>query len=151
MSAGPVRTRRTARVLLVDGADRFLLFRFVPDGMPAFWMLPGGECEAHEDFAAAARRELFEETGIRADPRPLAPERRFHYRYEGAQVLGIEHLFHWRTRDTRIDTSGHTPLERERMQRHRWFALEDLADWDEPVWPRDIAELIALAGGAAAA
>ena len=106
-----VYIRRAARVLLVDPADRLLMFRYVPDDLPAFWLLPGGECEPGEHFAAAARRELFEETGIAARPRHIAVTRTFDYVYQGQPVRGIEHFFHHRTSKTRIDTSGHTELE----------------------------------------
>jgi len=145
VSSAPTRTRRTARVLLAGGDGRVLLFRYVPDGMPAFWMLPGGELDPDEDFSEAARRELFEETGIKADPRPLGVAREFHYIYDRQKVLGVEHFFHHRTDATSIDTSGHTELEQVCMQEHRWFALEDLPGWHEPVWPKDIAELVELA------
>ncbi|MGE3692504.1 MAG: NUDIX hydrolase [Novosphingobium sp.] len=143
------RTRRTARVLLAGGDGRVLLFRYVPEGSPAFWMLPGGELDPHEDFAEAARRELFEETGIDADPAPLGIAREFHYTYEHQQVLGVEHFFLHRTESCAIDTSGHTPLEQVRMQEHRWFALEELEDWPELVWPKDIAALLDSANGLA--
>lgn len=145
MNAAPTRTRRTARVLLAGGDGRVLLFRYVPDGMPAFWMLPGGELDPEEDFPEAARRELLEETGIAAEPRPLGVAREFHYIYDHQQVLGVEHFFHHRTEATAIDTSGHTELEQVCMQEHRWFALEELADWPEPVWPKDIAALLEVA------
>lgn len=141
----PRRIRRAARVLLVDGAGRLLLFRYVPDDLPPFWLLPGGECEGDEDFAAAARRELFEETGIAAQPRRLAVTREFDYVYQGLPVRGIEHFFSHRTRETRIDTSGHTEVERRAMQEYRWFAPAELSGWHEPVYPADIAELIGQA------
>ena len=66
-----------------------LLFRYVPEGMPAFWMLPGGELDTHEDFPEAARRQLLDETGIAADPLPLGVAREFHYIYAHQQVLGV--------------------------------------------------------------
>lgn len=141
----PRRTRRTARVLLTGLEGRVLLFRYVPDGMPAFWMLPGGELDPHEDFPEAARRELLEETGISAEPRPLGVAREFRYIYDHQQVLGQEHFFHHHTEASSIDTSGHTELEQVCMQEHRWFALEELVEWPEPVWPKDIAALVALA------
>ncbi len=138
----PRHIRRAARVLLLDGQGRLLLFRYVPDNLPAFWILPGGECEPDEDFASAASRELFEETGIAAQPRCLAVTREFDYVYEGMPVRGIEHFFSHRTRETRIDTSGHTELEQRAMQEYRWFAPAELSGWHEPLYPADIAELI---------
>ena len=113
--------------------------------MPAFWMLPGGELDPHEDFPEAARRELLEETGINAEPRPLGVSRQFHYIYDHQQVLGVEHFFHHRTDAEAIDTSGHTELEQVCMQEHRWFAIDEIPDWPEPIWPRDIASLLQAA------
>ena len=37
------------------------------------WDIPKGEAEAGEDFAAAAARELFEETGLSITPAELTP------------------------------------------------------------------------------
>lgn len=50
-------------VLRTDGAA--LLQRRTDNGL---WELPAGACEPGQSFAGAAAAELFEETGIRADP-----------------------------------------------------------------------------------
>ena len=67
--AMPRTLRPAARILLVDGAGRVLLFRFTPeDGRAPFWCTPGGAVDPGESYEEAARRELYEETGIIADP-----------------------------------------------------------------------------------
>jgi 8-oxo-dGTP pyrophosphatase MutT (NUDIX family) len=137
-----VYVRRAARILLTDGEDRVLLFRYTPGNMPAFWLLPGGECDPYEDFPEAARRELFEETGIHAEPDAIGVKREMRYEFEGTPVHGIEHFFRHRVETAEIDTSGHTALERERMLEHRWFTLAELRAWHEPVWPQDIPHLL---------
>ena len=48
------------------------------------------------------------------------------YDYLGEPVKSVEHFFHHRAAHARIDTSGHTALEREVMQEHRWFTLDEL-------------------------
>jgi ADP-ribose pyrophosphatase YjhB (NUDIX family) len=60
------RLRATSRVLLFDRDDRILLFLTkAPDSSGvARWLTPGGGVDAGETFEEAARRELFEETGL---------------------------------------------------------------------------------------
>ncbi|MGI5375242.1 NUDIX hydrolase [Streptomyces sp. CA-251387] len=55
-------------VLLLDPDGRILLLRYA-EGRPSAgtWWLPGGMLEHGEDPPAAARRELYEETGIILD------------------------------------------------------------------------------------
>ena len=69
-AAGVVRANLGAGTVLVDFGDpepRALLLRRrkPPTGL---WENPGGMLERGEDFAACARRELLEETGVAAEP-----------------------------------------------------------------------------------
>ena len=47
------RPRPAARILLVDGLGRVLLFRFTPADRPPFWVTPGGAVVAHEVVSRA--------------------------------------------------------------------------------------------------
>jgi 8-oxo-dGTP pyrophosphatase MutT (NUDIX family) len=140
------RIRRAARVVLLGPDGRVLLFRYVPADYPPFWILPGGACDPNEDFAAAARRELFEETGIDAAPLPLDLTREAEYDYLGEPVKSVEQFFHHRVGEARIDTSRHTELEREVMQVHRWFTRDELRAWPETIYPVDLTTLVARIG-----
>jgi ADP-ribose pyrophosphatase YjhB (NUDIX family) len=66
MTTGPqITVRIAARVVLLDPANRILLFRYVePWSRPAIWATPGGGLEPGETDAAAARRDVVEETGL---------------------------------------------------------------------------------------
>jgi 8-oxo-dGTP pyrophosphatase MutT (NUDIX family) len=69
----------TASAVVFDEHDRVLLVHHNKLGL---WVYPGGHIDSNEDPAQAAVREVFEETGVRAqvvDGRP--------YRHPGATVL----------------------------------------------------------------
>jgi len=66
--------RLTADVVLFGKHDRQLWVLMIRRGWEPFagwWALPGGHVDAGEDTAAAARRELAEETGLRLNPDAL--------------------------------------------------------------------------------
>jgi len=119
------------------------MFRFDVPGCAPFWVTAGGECEVGEAFEDAARRELFEETGITADPGPqiaqLTPD---FITVEGEPVQADERSFIVRVESSTIDTSHHTALEQKVMTQHRWFAMAELADWPEAVFPDTLASMI---------
>lgn len=131
--------------MVLGPEERLLLFRYVAPGFDPFWIMPGGECEAGEDYAEAARRELREETGIDAQPEPLGVTRQADYVYAGEPVHAIEHFFTHRATADAIDTSGHTALEREVMREHRWLTRAEIARWPETIYPLDILDLAELA------
>lgn len=138
----PART--AARIVLLDRAGRVLLFRFEPDDRPPFWCTPGGALEPGESYAEAARRELFEECGIDAEPGAEILQRYAEFTtIEGVPVRADERYFFIRTEVTDIDTRGHTALEQRVMTRWRWFAAAELAELAEPFFPEDLAGIIA--------
>lgn len=73
LPAAPERPwRLSARLLLVDPADRVLLVP-VHDDEASWWDLPGGGVEAGESTAQAAVRETLEETGYAVAPADVGP------------------------------------------------------------------------------
>ncbi len=138
-----LRLRRAARLIVLDPEMRALMFRYDVPGRPPFWVTAGGECDPGESFEDAARRELFEETGITADPGPeiarMTPE---FITVEGEPVQADERFFLIRVAETKVDTAGHTELEQKLMTQHRWFTLDELESWHEAVFPMNLADMI---------
>jgi 8-oxo-dGTP pyrophosphatase MutT (NUDIX family) len=141
MSRAP---RPAARILLVDDAGRILMFRFTPeDGRAPFWCTVGGAVDPGETYEQAARRELYEETGIIADPGPELFRREVDFlTIEGVEVTADERYFLVRTEAREIDPAGHTELEQRVMQHWRWIAPAELDSLGEQYFPEDLSQIL---------
>ena len=135
--------RPAARILLVDGAGRTLMFRFTPDDRPPFWCTPGGAVDPGESYEDAARRELLEETGLDRDCGPQVARRQVEFRtIEGVEVEADERYFRVDVDAHDVTVAGHTVLEQRVMQSWRWFTRQELAAHDEPYFPTDLVALL---------
>ena len=145
MTPPPVLAQRpAARILLLDGRGRVLLFRFTPGDRPPFWVTPGGAVDPGEDHAVAARRELLEEVGLDRDCGPEIARRHVAFRtIEGVEVEADERYFRVEVDRCDVRTAGHTELERRVMLEWRWFTRDEIARHDEPVYPVDLLEMLA--------
>jgi HAD superfamily hydrolase (TIGR01509 family) len=142
----PVVTDRPAvRVLCLDPAERLLLLRFRdPVSGDELWEPPGGRIEAGETPAAAAVRELLEETGYAA---PVAPAGgvavRRDYLWCGERVHNDERFFLARVsgepdREPRLGAD-----EAEILAGSRWWHWAELAGSGERTDPAELAGLVA--------
>lgn len=107
------------RVMVINEDNEVLLVRgVISDGK---WSLPGGGVARGEEPAAAARRELFEETGIDA------PERAFHYleTLDGTQtdVSYRAPLYLLHSKRNLLPAKAVNPWEISQVQ---WFPMDDL-------------------------
>jgi 8-oxo-dGTP pyrophosphatase MutT (NUDIX family) len=141
-------TRRSARVLLLDGADRLLLVKSaLPPHIPGgyAWFTPGGGLEEGENLSAAAARELQEETGLSANPADL----RLVAYTEGTADLGWasglfrDDFFYYRVASHEVSVADLMDYERLLYGGHRWWTQSELASTDEIVYPFGLASLMA--------
>jgi 8-oxo-dGTP diphosphatase len=134
---------------MLDPSDRVLLFQFqLPAGMisegPArFWATPGGAIEADEDARVAVEREVREETGIadfEVGPELWVGEQSL--TLNGVPTFCRERFFLVRAATSSISSAGWTELEKEVMQSHRWWSVQDLLTSEETIYPLNFGRLV---------
>jgi len=139
--------RPSARLILLDPADRLFLFKVHDPGVfdPAnpyfdpFWVMIGGFVDRGEEFADAAVREAREETAIVVDgPVHWVWKRERRMSWRGKDVLHRERFFLGRTSRTEIDTSGLDERERSWTRGHHWWSADEIAASSERFEPMDL-------------
>lgn len=140
------RHRLSSRVLVLDEDDRILLL-LTKGSVPAEatrWLTPGGGLEPGETHAEAARRELYEETGLLVDDLGAAVwSHDFLPDYEGGayDTAHAEYFVH-RTDNFTPSNEHWTPGELEDILEVRWWSLAELIGTTEPYRPAELKDLL---------
>lgn len=141
--------RPTARLVVLDEADRILLFRATTEGAPdPFWFTPGGGVEPGESYEEAAHRELLEETGLSGIE--LGP---CLWTHEITRRPDPDRTIHFRSRYYLIRTEAFDPEPTVLMPDEdymleegwwRWWTIDQLHAHEGPevLVPRRLAQLL---------
>ena len=144
-----MRRRPSSRLLVIDRNNRVLLFRFVFSEGPLagkdYWATPGGALEPGESFAGAARRELFEETGILNETiGPEVARREFVLQLQdGEHVAADERFFPVRVDAPLLSRDHMTAIESQTVTDHHWWSVEELGSTRETILPEDLLSILA--------
>lgn len=144
-----LRSRRAARVLVLDDDGRALLVRGhdVDEPGRSWWFTVGGGIDAGESAREAAARELFEETGIVCAPEALVGpvvERSALFRFLRETCRQDEEFFVVRVpgRGEVPSRDGWTDAERELLDEMRWMSAAELRAEQREVFPESLPELV---------
>jgi len=145
----PGQHRPTARVILRNPRNEvfLLLTHFDPEvGLPPRWLTPGGGIDEGETPVQAAKRELFEETGIIVDSETLGEtvwvtQGRWdwsdgnHHTYEDV-------FFDLQVEEFKLDDSNWTTDEFRDVLEYRWWNIADLENSGEWVAPHRLVDYL---------
>jgi 8-oxo-dGTP pyrophosphatase MutT (NUDIX family) len=141
-AADGVRLRDVSRVVVLDPLSRILLFE---TKLPYthVWMTPGGGLKPGESHADAARRELWEEVGVRdCEIGPCVWTVEFRFQHQSGLIHQRERYFVVRLDSDEVDDANREVLERSEILRHRWWRCEEIQAAGTDFRPRELAALL---------
>ena len=140
--------RPTSRVLAIDPNHRILLMEGKTPWAPGVWFTPGGAVEVEESHEQAARRELWEETGLRVDTVGPWVWRREHVWQGERWWRSCERFFLARVPEFTPRFHQVSAEERASLGAMRWWTLDELRAGRHTFAPRRLAVLLPpLLGG----
>ena len=141
--ASPAR-RPTARVVIISERDRVLLSRHLLDEDHGMWFTPGGALNDGGSYEQAARRELWEETGLTVDGLgPCIWRRRHVFRFQSVLYEAVERYFLLRAREFEPTPAALEDYEVEDIAESRWWSADEIAAaGGETFAPRRLAVLL---------
>jgi 8-oxo-dGTP diphosphatase len=145
-----MKKRKSARILVIDEHDRVLLIHFIHKQKVSdrsYWATLGGEIKNGETIEQAAKRELYEEAGLRIDIANLIGpiwHNEFVFRLDNNNaVLANETFYYVRAPSSIVTSSANwTKQELEVISEFKWWSIDELRATSEIVYPEKLIKLL---------
>lgn len=141
-----MRIRKSARAILINEKGQVLLFKFVfknVKGDKVLWVTPGGGLKEGENFKAALKRELFEETGIHLNEvGPWTCTRELLINGKNGDFISYERYFLIHTDSSEIQLLNMTDNEKDTLKDIKWWDVDEILKANEEFGPPEIGELV---------
>jgi probable phosphoglycerate mutase len=144
--------REAARALIVDPAGDALMMQyagglsphFLALGHHHFWATPGGALKEGENYEAALRREVHEETGLQlvGELGPVVATREFPMELGEDWHQAVERYFLIRTEKFAPQSQNLTPEEKLHTLGWRWWSADKIAASEELIFPEGLVALL---------
>ncbi|WP_027328314.1 NUDIX hydrolase [Marinimicrobium agarilyticum] len=124
-----METRQCSRLMIINEKGELLLFQYKDEHSRCpFWATVGGELKAGESYLDAAKRELYEETGLGGEVGPLVMEREDVFAVaRSTPALWQEKYYHVHCNSTdKVFAAEWTDEEKSTIQKWKWWSVEDI-------------------------
>jgi 8-oxo-dGTP pyrophosphatase MutT (NUDIX family) len=141
-AADGIRQRHVSRLVVLDPLSRILLFE---TKLPytQVWMTPGGGLKPGESHIDAARRELWEEVGVRdCEIGPCVWTVEFRFQHPSGLIHQRERYFVVRLDSDDVDDANRETLERSEILQHRWWSCGEVERARADFRPHELGRLL---------
>jgi 8-oxo-dGTP diphosphatase len=132
------KQRRAARLIVLDGQGRLLLFRYAWKPGESFWATPGGSLEGDETFEQAALREAKEELGVTGASLTSLWERTADFMYRNQPIRQQEKFYLISPNLPLLLVGVDDAHAREGILESRWWTRAALSATEETIFPEDL-------------
>lgn len=123
-----METRKSSRLVIVNEKGHLLLFLYHDEHQGPFWATAGGELKEGETYIDAAKRELYEETGLELEIGDLLTERDEIYPVaRSAPARWLEKYYLVLCPDNKeVYAAEWTEEEQSTIQKWQWWSLDEM-------------------------
>lgn len=124
-----MKIRQCSRLMIVNEKNQLLLFQYKDEhSRDPFWATAGGELKKGETYLEAAKRELYEETGLENEIGDLIFEREDIFAVaRSVPALWQEKYFLVEcSSESEVFAASWTEEEKSTIQKWSWWSLEDM-------------------------